>query len=76
MDYGDRQERAEWLLEVMEKNNPDPHKIIYTDWHGQEYTAEQLAEHIECQTDLGTTLVAVAGLIIQALYAPIPKDNQ
>lgn len=62
MDYGNRQDKAEILVKAFrnlaDKNVP---------WSGKNYSGNQIADEIENMTDLGKSLVAVAGFVIQAL---------
>lgn len=60
MDYGDRQERAENLMQIFRAQGS---KVI----KGSNFTGEQIANEIENMTEYGKSLVAVAGLILHAL---------
>ena len=64
MDYGNRQKRAEFLLRALRKRPDD--EVVYATSKG-EYTAKQLAFEVENQTKLGSSVVALTGLVIRAL---------
>jgi hypothetical protein len=65
MDYGDRQQRAEYLIK---RFRSEPSKI-YRDWKDVFYTYAQIADDIENMTEFGRTIVAVAGLVSYAMNA-------
>jgi hypothetical protein len=67
MDYGDRQERALYLVKCC-REHPDQKGTIYRDYQKRAYTASELADAIENQTDVGVNLVAMTGLISSALF--------
>ena len=61
MDYGDRQERALYLIKLFrEKGSEIVDKL-------KNRTGNEIAQEIEDQTDEGTFTVAVAGLMFQAM---------
>jgi len=68
MDYGDRQDRALMLVKAL-REQKDQSKVVYTDYRGQVFTAKDIADYIEEQSDLGRSIVATAGLVIQCLKA-------
>lgn len=57
MDYGDRQERALFLIKNL-RSNPDQTTKV----NGM--SRKELADHIENMTEKGQEIVAVAGLIL------------
>jgi hypothetical protein len=61
----DRQERVDFLLKCL-REYPDQDKVIYRDHQGVGYRASELFAHIADGTKLGTSLVAVAGFVLQA----------
>lgn len=65
MDYGDRQARAEWLVGCL-KRHPDQQQIIYRDFKGQGYRPSEILAHVVEQTELGRSILAVAGFWLQA----------
>jgi hypothetical protein len=65
-DYGDRQERADHIMKAL-RSNPD--KIYRGGPPGSPYTYAEIADQIEKGTQLGRTVVAVGGLVFQALKA-------
>lgn len=62
MNYGDRQERAEFLIRTFRAQGP---MVI----QGSNLTGEQIANEIENMTEYGKSLVAVAGLILHAMVS-------
>lgn len=64
MNYGDRQERAEMLVRAFRSQGT---KVF--NMQNRAYTSDQIANEIECMTDLGKELVAVAGLVLQAMLS-------
>lgn len=60
MDYGDRQERAEYLVKRLRENPTLTLK-------GQSITAGELADEIEGMTVRGRGFVAVAGIVQTAM---------
>ncbi len=63
MNYGDRQDRAEMLVTMFRASNTTH------DWNGRSYSSEEIANEIENMTDLGQSLVAVAGMVLAARAA-------
>lgn len=61
MDYGDRQKRAELLVKWF---RADGDKVVNPNT-GE--TGNELAQHIEDQTERGKEVVAVAGFVFQAV---------
>lgn len=61
MDYGDRQDRAKAMIRSFRANKDYRH-----DLNGRTYTGDDVAREIEHMTDLGQSLVAVMGFVIQA----------
>lgn len=62
----DREKRIVFLLECLKKI-PDQDAITYTDHKGRGYSSKEIAQEISNRTDLGTSLIATAGLVIHAL---------
>jgi hypothetical protein len=60
MDYGERQERAEFLVKAL-REHPDRM------WRDK--TFAEMADEIENQTDDGRTLVVISGLVLAALLS-------
>lgn len=63
MDYGDRQDRAVRLVDLCRQKGFGSSKIVYTDFRGKAHTYTSLAFEIEHMTDVGRSLVAVAGFV-------------
>ena len=67
MNYGDRQDRAEFLLKTL-RSKPDQSKIGYIDSiTKRKYSIADLIKEFENQTELARELLAVAGLVLPAL---------
>ncbi len=64
MDYGDRQDRALYLIKRFREAGDNGK--AYTDYKGRVYTPAQMADEIEQETDLGKTMLAVAGIVFAA----------
>lgn len=62
-DYGDRQERADHLIRILRASPDHP----YVDMRGQSWMPRELANEIEDGTEMGQTILAVGGFVIQAL---------
>lgn len=62
MNYGDRQSRAEVLVKAFRARGSETH-----DWKGRAFTGAEIACEIEGMTDLGRSLVAVAGFVLHAM---------
>jgi hypothetical protein len=60
MNYGDRQERALFLIKNL-RENPDQTTVV----NGM--TRKKLADHIENMTETGKEIVAVAGLVLPVI---------
>jgi hypothetical protein len=60
MDYGERQERAEFLVKTLREH---PDRV----WRDK--TFAEMASEVENQTDAGRTLVAISGLVLTALLS-------
>ena len=69
MDYGKRQERADFLIKCF--NETDQSKLYKH--KDKDYTMTELAKEIENETDLGKSLVAISGFVISALQKQ--KEN-
>jgi hypothetical protein len=65
-DYGDRQERADYIMQALRANSD---KTCCIGHLGAPYTYAEIADQIEKGTELGRTVVAVGGLVYQALNA-------
>lgn len=74
MDYGDRQERALFILKCC-RAYPDQTGVVYRDHQKRAYTVKDIAEAVEKQTDLGVSLVAMTGLISSALFEMKTKQK-
>lgn len=70
MDYGDRQERAEYLVKILRERGNEVVDIATS------RTGNDLAQNIEDQTEEGHTLVAVAGLVFHAMANDLRKAVQ
>jgi len=71
-NWGERQERVNLLLKWL-REYPDQEKIL---WHTNvgsgifhDYRAKDIHDQIIEGTDLGVSIVAAAGLVLQALYS-------
>jgi hypothetical protein len=73
-DYGDRQPRVDFLLEMLGEHPPD--KVLHQDHTGRSRTAAELAHEIETGTLFGRGLVAIAGLVLQALGSDRPPGRK
>lgn len=65
MDYGENQERAILLVRIFRAHS-DQKSTVYVDMDGQEYTAAELADEIEIQSDVGNNILALSGFVMQA----------
>ena len=72
MNYGERQERALWLIKVLREHPDHDNQIVHRDHKGLGYTREDIAKEIERETLVGRTTVSVAGLVIFALTPKTP----
>lgn len=61
MDYGDRQDRAEILVQSFRES------VRQYPVRGELLSGPEVANEIEQMTDLGRDLVAVAGLVLYAM---------
>lgn len=66
-DYGERQSRVDFLLKILGEQPQD--KALHQDHTGRSRTASEIAHEIETGTTFGRGIVAVAGLVFQALGA-------
>ena len=66
-DYKDRQPRVDYLLKALRDRPQD--EPIHVDHTGRSRTPAEVAQEIEDGTEFGRGLVAVAGLVFQALKA-------
>jgi len=65
MNYGDRQERAEYLVN---RFRTSPTAKPWTDnVTGKTYSPAELADEIENMTHVGRSIVAVAGIVFTAI---------
>jgi hypothetical protein len=75
-DYGDRQQRVDFLLTTFREMPPD--HILLDDHRGEPVTAARMIREIEEGTDYGKGFVAIAGLVFYALRptkkGPPPKE--
>jgi hypothetical protein len=65
-DWGERQERADYLLKILHK---DPDRIAKFPLDHRQYTYAEVADHIERGTVVGREVMAVAGIVLQAMSA-------
>lgn len=65
MDYGERQERAQMLIDILKQKSQNIFTI-----NNRTYTGKQVVEEIESMTDLGKSIVATAGLVFRAVSLP------
>ena len=65
-DWGERQERADHLIKILRKS---PDKIAQFPLDHRKYTYEEVADHIEKGTVVGREVMAVAGVVFQAIDA-------
>jgi hypothetical protein len=82
MNYGDRQDRALYLIKTL-RARPNQNEIIYHGYligadrlnAGTPYSVKEIADNIEQQTELGQELVAVAGIVFTALNSMRKPGN-
>ena len=72
-DYGDRQPRVDFLLEALRDHPQDG--PIHVDHTGRSRTRGEMAQEIEAGTEFGRGVVAVAGLVFQALGSGKPPPG-
>ena len=62
MDYGDRQERALFLIKNLRENPDQTTKVLGM-------SRKELADHIENMTEIGKEVLAVAGLVLPIIMS-------
>ena len=68
MDYGDRQERALFLVNRLRESQHQD-RVYTSNTDGKIYTPADIADEIEKETELGKEILAIAGLVFHAMRA-------